>query len=174
LGNQLAPIGPETIVRKIAADIRTGETLVPKVTLNAHVLTIAAFGRQLASQVLVSIAATTCVGLVTGAKVEVPLPEFRLHTVHQLATTTLPPTYDAASGKIIDRLASEPNWRVGQALTVLASPRPRRFGDEETAPVVAAPGESPGTLRLPTALTRGEPQRRSVHAQAAEMRQLEL
>jgi hypothetical protein len=157
------------MVRKSAPDIRKGETLVPNRTLNTHVLTVAKLGRQLGSQVLVSIAATTCVGVITGAKVEPP-PTVR--TVQQF-TTTLPPTYDG-SGKIIDRLASQPNWRVSQAVTVLASSRLRRLGDGKAASVVTASGGSPGTLRLPTALTQGEPQRRSVHAQAAEVRQLGL
>jgi hypothetical protein len=113
------------------------------------VLKIAVFGRQLAIQVLVSMAAATCVATITGAAVETPSPARVMPSRLQpaLATPMLPPV--AASGKIIDRPASEPNRRVGDTLTICETQRAYQ-GDStgDTVERIAAASCVPATKRL--------------------------
>lgn len=118
-------------------------------SLHSYVLKIAVFGRQLAIQVLVSMAAATCVAAITGASVETPSPARVMPSRLQpaLPTPMLPPV--AASGKIIDRPASEPNRRVGDPLTICERQRGYRGGSTgDTVERIAAASCVPATKRL--------------------------
>jgi hypothetical protein len=149
-GNELAQIRPGMTVRDGDLDTRTGETIVSNQSLHPYLLKIAVFARQLAIQVLVSMAAATCVGAITGASVETPSPARVMPRWLQPALPTpmvLPPV--AGSGKIIDRPASEPNRRVGETLTICDWQRGYRGGSTgDTLESVAAASCVPATKRL--------------------------
>ena len=107
--------------------------------LHPDVLKIAAFGRQLARQILVSMAATTCVGVITGAPAETSSQAFPTEGAQQA------PIFGAMPAALTFGRGARSSTNSGANQIGLPASRhfePRRRGERGLRPLITAAGSN--------------------------------